>query len=390
MWPSVLLGLVAVGWLYWLVTWWGAARLLCDVPRVTELSPPEPSVWPRLSIILPACNEAAGIDAALRDRLREDYPAVQIIVVEDRSTDDTPAIVDRIAAGDSRMVVQHLTSLPSGWLGKTHAMQRGAELATGDWLLFSDADVHVEPGVMRKALAYCEQHGIEFLAILPDLWPNGFALDTALSTFARSFSMVCRLWSVPDPKKKAFVGIGAFNLVRRTALDRVGGFEALRLCVVDDMGLGQRLKRAGVRCAVMNGCGVVGVHFYRSYREMMHGTEKSVLVVNGFSLTRVLAGSLSFAWLECAPFVGVIAALPPWARWTSAGVCVLAMAQALTVGRWLKRPWWSCVLVPIGVLLTTISGIRAGVLAAWRGGIVWRGTLYTNAELRKQPQVTLP
>ena len=382
--------LVAIGWAYWLVAGWLVIRLIRSVPRLNRLEAPAPPTWRRLSIILPACNEADRIEAALRDRLREDYPNVEIIVVEDRSTDATPELVDRVTAQDSRVTVEHIRGLPDGWLGKTHAMHCGARRATGDWLLFSDADVHVEPGVMRRVIAYCESRGLDFLTVLPEMWSSAFALDAVMGTFVRSFSLVGRLWKVEDPASAVYAGVGAFNLVRRTAFERAGGFEKLRLTVVDDMGLGRLLKRTGARCAVVNGCGQVGLHFYRDFGEMLRGTEKTVYIVNNFSLPRVVASSVAFVWLECAPFFGVIADLAPWVRIASAGFVLLALAQAAVMARWLHRPLWPTLCIPVGVILSAYAGIRSGILAVRRGGVLWRGTLYPNALLRQHEQVTLP
>src|SRR5262249_22566286 len=155
--------------------------------------------------------------------LRDDYPNLEILLVEDRSTDATPAIADRLASEDSRLHVLHVTDLPEGWLGKVHAMQRGREAASGDWILFSDADVHVTPGTMRRAIAYCQARNLDHLAVLPELWSSTFLLDTMLASFIRILCISCRIWAVEKPDTRAAGGVGAFNLIRATALDRAGG-----------------------------------------------------------------------------------------------------------------------------------------------------------------------
>src|SRR5262249_7674179 len=162
----------------------------------------------------------------------------------------------------------------------------------GEWLLFSDADVHVSPGTMRRAIAWCEQRGLDHLAVLPELWSSTFLLDTMLAAFIRVLCLSCRVWGVENPNSRAPIGVGAFNLVRRSALERAGGFESLRLMVVDDMGLGQILKRSGARCGVANGRGLVGLHFYRSVMEMARGAEKNVYVVFRFNLLWLISITL--------------------------------------------------------------------------------------------------
>src|SRR5262249_1819655 len=148
---------------YWAVLVFAALRTIHAVPSLAALAPPEPASWPRVSVIIPACNEEATIEEALRSRLREGYPAAEYIVVDDRSTDRTGEILDRIAAEDPRVVALHVRELPDGWLGKVHALHAGLARATGEWVLFSDADIHHEVGTLRRAVAHCEQNGIDHL-----------------------------------------------------------------------------------------------------------------------------------------------------------------------------------------------------------------------------------
>src|SRR5262249_48664955 len=159
----------------------------------------------------------------------------EYIIIDDRSTDRTGEIVDELASADARVVPVHVMELPDGWLGKVHAMHVGLEHASGDWILFSDADVHHDPGVLSRIIAHCEARKLDHVAVFPSIWPVSCGLDVVMNTLLRQFAITARAWKVPDPTSRVSVGGGNFNLVRRTTLARAGGVEPLKLEVVDDV-----------------------------------------------------------------------------------------------------------------------------------------------------------
>src|SRR5258708_6682500 len=165
---------------YWLFAAVRMLRAMRTVPMLGELKSVEPAHWPKVSLIVPARNEADSIERAVRSRLGDDYPDLETVLVDDRSSDGTGAIVDRLAAADARVVPVHLTQLPSGWLGKVHALHQGVARAHGEWLLFSDADVEFQPGTLRRVIAYCEERGIDHLAALPLFRCNGLLVDAVV------------------------------------------------------------------------------------------------------------------------------------------------------------------------------------------------------------------
>ena len=141
----LLIGYVFAGCVYWLWMAVGAWQVRRRVPVLADLPISPPRVWPRLSIVIPACNEAPAIQGAVESILAQDYPNLEIVLIDDRSTDETGVIIDRLAASDFRILRIHVTRLPDGWLGKVHALCRGAEASTGEWMLLTDADVHLAP-----------------------------------------------------------------------------------------------------------------------------------------------------------------------------------------------------------------------------------------------------
>lgn len=338
--------------------------------------------WPKVSLIVPACNEADTIEAATRAKLQSDYPALEIVLVDDRSTDGTGEILDRLAATDSRVRVVHLTELPSGWLGKVHALSCGCQQASGDYFLFCDADVHIDADFLRRCMAEVTDRKLEFVTALPKILPSSFALDVVLATFVRLLVVGGRLWLVGDPTSRAAVGGGVFGMVERRAFERTPGFEWLRLEIADDVALGQMMKRHGARSAVLDGCDAIRLHFYRSFGEMMRGLEKNgYAVFGGLRPLRLAAMVTVMLGLELVPLIALAAGSP--VQRVAGGVMVasLALCQVL-VARTGRRDLLSALVPAVGVLALVVFAVRSAILVHARGGVVWRGTRYPLAELR--------
>ena len=390
----LLLAYASVGCAYWawmVVGAWLAAR---RVPKLADLRPPDPPRWPKLSIIIPACNEADTIEAAVATVLQQDYPELQVVLIDDRSDDGTGQLVDRIAASDARVHPVHVTELPDGWLGKVHALDQGVRHAGGDFLLMMDADVHLAPGVLRRAVAWCEQQQLDHLAAAPAIRADQWLLKVAIAVFLRTFCVGMRVWAVSNPRSSAYIGIGAFNLVRRSAFERTEGFPWLRLEVADDAGLGLLMKRSGARCAVAGANRHVRVHWYRSLAEMARGAEKGFASVAHCSIRRLLAVCVAMVALELAPLVVLLAALLPSgpAGLLPLGLVMvgLAVASVVILYWWGRDPIWPGLLFPLGILLNVVILLRVGWLGWRRGGILWRGTLYPSELLRGNLRVKWP
>jgi cellulose synthase/poly-beta-1,6-N-acetylglucosamine synthase-like glycosyltransferase len=367
------------GIVYWAAQFVAVTRARRAVKTLADLPADGPATWPKVSLILPARNEGPALETALLTRLAEDYPNSELIVVDDRSTDETGAIVDRLAARDPRVQAVHIAELPAGWIGKLHAMHAGAARATGEWLLFSDGDVRVAPSALRRAVAYAEARRIDHLVAVPELLPTGFVLDTALAVFARTICIAVRLDAIEDEKSKASAGAGAFNLVRRRAFEKMGGFELMKMEPVDDQAFGRLLKASGARATVVNGRGAVSVVFYRTLWEAAVGAERGLFTALGrCSMWRTIAAGLLFLALELFPFALML-------RWFWPGAALLGATCALSaaVNRWMNRPLLPSLCYPLGSVLAAIGIVRAGALAGWRGGIYWRGTFYSTADLRR-------
>jgi hypothetical protein len=308
------------------------------------------------------------------------------VFVNDRSTDDTGAIIDRLAAGDPRVTAVHVETLPDGWLGKVHALQRGLEASRGEYVLFTDADVHYQPDTLKRAVGYMLRDRLDHLAAVPELWPATFMTDLLIGQFVRQLlALFIPPWRIRDPHSKAFFGVGAFNLVRREAFDATEGFPWLRMDTGDDMALGLMMKRAGGRCDVVWAGDLLGLHWYRTIREAMRGCEKAYASGADCRLWRMVLAALLLTGLELSPVVTPLLGLWPSLRVAGllglASVVVFAAASVL-LARWAKASAVRALLTPLVTPVTAYMTLRAGVLGWRRGGVAWRGTVYPAAALR--------
>ena len=380
--------------LYWLWTAYGVCRVRAGVPLLTGLDIPEPPSWPKVSVVVPACNEADKFEQAARTLLAQDYENLEIILIDDRSTDATGEIADRLAACDPRVRAVHVSDLPDGWLGKVNALNRGLAECGGRIVLFTDADVHHRSDALRRAVAFMLAGGLDHLAGCPSLRSSsGLLTDSLISAFLRQlFAVFLPSWRVAEPGSRAFFGVGAFNMVRRGAFDATEGFEWLKLETGDDMGLGLMMKQSGATCRVLSMIDLVNVQWYGSLRGVMHGSEKVYASAGNCRLLPIILSAAIMLLLEASP---ILCLLPlAWPQTRLAGlpglpIVLLFAYSAVAFARWGRARILPGLLAPFTACVTAAILLRAGILGWRRGGVVWRGTLYPAEQLRKGRRVRL-
>jgi cellulose synthase/poly-beta-1,6-N-acetylglucosamine synthase-like glycosyltransferase len=351
------------------------------VQKLRDVPIPALSQWPKISLIAPARNEERNIEVAMRSLLAIDYPNLQITVINDRSTDRTGEILQRLAAEDARLNVVEVTVLPPGWLGKNHAMHLGAARSDGEWLLFADADIVFEPTTLRRAIGYVQQHKLDHLSAYPDARLPHWLLNAFIVTFAMMFTVFVRPWQVRNPKSRAYIGIGAFNLVRAEAYRAVGGHEPIRMRPDDDLKLGHLLKKNGYRSDVVNGLGCVIVEWYSTLGELIRGFEKNSAAPVDYNAAIVLAACVFLFVTNLWPFVAVFIT---WG-WPQLlyGLTILTLLTAATLtAADIRHPLWSALVFPWAVTIFFYINVRGIFLLYYRGGIQWRDTFYSLAELK--------
>jgi glycosyltransferase involved in cell wall biosynthesis len=352
-----------------------------SLSRLGNITPFQGPGGPKVSVIIAARNEARKIEAALRSILAQDYPNLEFVVVDDRSTDDTGIILDRLAEMDTRVRVVHITELPKGWLGKNYALHSGAERATSELLLFTDADVVMERSVISRAVAYLHHNEIDHLAITPQLQMPGTLLCMFGGAFALFFGLYAKPWKARDPKSPRHIGIGAFNLVRAEAYRAIGGHRAIAMRPDDDMKLGKLLKKHGFHQDLVLSGGLITVEWYGSLGELVRGLEKNAFAGVEYSLAVVVASSIAQLVVFVWPLVALI--LTHGATWwlnvaIVSSLAVLYMDNAHCHGA--KR--WHCVGFPVTAILFQYIIWRATLKTLVNNGIDWRGTHYSLPELK--------
>ena len=364
--------------LFVLIVWAGAGlvSIYGDIRlgRLHELEPAaDRAQLPGFTIVVPARNEASTLGPAMRSLLALDYPDFNVIAVDDRSEGGTGRLLG--AFEDPRLKVLHVTELPPGWLGKNHALHLGATEATGDWLLFTDADVVFEPDTLRRAAAALARTQADHVCALPRLTGASPALKAVLPVFSLCFALAQRPWAASNPDKRAYIGIGAFNLVRRAAYTAIGGHEKIANAPHDDLELGKLVKRAGFRQLCVAAGESLSVQWYRTLPEFIRGLEKGSFAALDYRLTLVALISLELVGFFLWPFAGLFVL-----HGTALALDAAAAGVMLALGAYgayrLQFPPPYGLAYPFGAVVMVVVLWNAALRFRLRGGLEWRGTFY--------------
>ncbi len=385
---TVVAWLFALGWLWQALQWLLHGSELPDLTRLPlpRLPDPIPGAY-HLTVVVPACNEESSIAQTLRSLLSSQDIRLQIIAINDRSTDSTGQIIDQVAAefamssSPHSLQALHITELPAGWLGKPHALALGAQRSTTPWILFTDGDVSFDAHALVRALAYAESEEADHLVLMPD-WVMGSPGECAMHGAMHAIAgWTLRMWKVADPTARDFLGVGAFNLLRRSAYDALGGFESLRMEVLEDVRLGWRVKRAGYRQRLALGPGLARVRWSHGAWGVVRNLEKNLFSLYRF---RVLLATMAIAGVAvqiALPLVALAVGGAPRLAAVAIGVALLVVySRSAHITR---VPPGYVLLYPFAAALFLFAMVRSMALALIRGGVTWRGTLYPLAELRK-------
>ncbi|HZU23494.1 MAG TPA: glycosyltransferase [Terriglobales bacterium] len=361
---------------------------------------------PKLSIIVPARNEGLHVEAALRSMLALDYPDFEVIAIDDRSTDNTAAVLDEVATGflagsagagaspaslaataeatspKPSLEVVHIQDLPPGWLGKPHAMFIGGQHASGDWLLFTDADVRFRADALRRAITYAEAAGADHLVVFPTHELHSIGERMMFACFSMLFVFGHRPWRVHDPRARDFLGFGPFNLIRRSVYEQIGTAEKLRMEVIEDMKLGKLVKDHGFSQRVAHAPGLIPWRWFHGTFGIIRNLKKNLFAGMNYRYEKAFGACLLFGFLAILPYAGLLLARG-WLRLPFA-IAVVAIFL-LYVGMSRRSPVspFYFILHPVGSALLIYAMFVSIAHAARHRGVVWRGTRYPIEELRK-------
>jgi glycosyltransferase involved in cell wall biosynthesis len=337
-----------------------------------------------ISAIVPARNEEASIARAVAS-LAVQPEVSEIIVVDDESTDGTAAVLSEIALRMPKLRVVETRELPRGWVGKNYAVTVGARAAGGNWLLFVDADTELMAGAVRRAMADATEHGAALVSYSPEQELRSIG-EEILIPF-----VFCRLAEhfsfdrVNDPLAPDAAANGQFVMIRRDAYEAVGGHEAVRARVLEDVALARLVKGAGYNIYFAPGVGIVRTRMYRSFAAMWQGWTKNL-----YELVGGTPGALARELIETAP-------------WLEAILLVLGLAGIARYGNWTIFLAWALVVIgghlryeralrrnrlPLRYIQYWVPGAllysAALIASAWksaRGAVTWKGRKYSAGTL---------
>lgn len=385
----VLLGVVT---LVWVSRHWDIAQARREQPPLSSESfdgPPENP--PRISVIIAAKDEEENIETCVRTMMDQDYPDFELIVVNDRSTDRTGVILDKLAAeyksrGRGILRPVHVTRLREGWFGKNNAMREGVERANGEWFCFGDADCRqTSRRTLSMAMRHAAEGGIDFLSVLPVLETHSF--------WERVIQPVCGaimiLWFHPkrvnDPGRRAAYANGAFMLMSRSAYERIGGHEPVRTEVNEDMHMARLAKEAGLCLFVIQNRDLYLTRMYTGLSEIWNGWSRIFFGCFG-TYRRLIASFAVLMVISIMPYVSLAASLAAlgWGaagawRWVAAFSGAAVLANQVLIVRYYRltqaRPRYAPTYF-IGSVVAAGMLLNAMLKVGGKARTVWRGTAY--------------
>ncbi|MEK6642593.1 MAG: glycosyltransferase family 2 protein [Planctomycetota bacterium] len=345
---------------------------------------------PSVSFIVAGKDEEANIETCLTSMLSQDYPSLQVISANDRSTDATGPIMDRVASTTSLLTVIHVKELPAGWLGKNNAMRTAVERATGEWFCFTDADcTQVSKRSLRTAMNYALAGKLDFLSVLPAHDAQSFWE----SVVQPACSGIMMIWFNPmkvnDPKSRAAYANGAFMLMSRACYEAIGRHEAVRAEFNEDMHMARLAKEKGLRLRVVQNEGLYHVRMYGSLKATWAGWSRIFFGCFG-TLRRLLLAMAAVSYASLLPWVtlavsGLVMAGgnagEPW-RWLLFASACSCVTQTTVMWRFYAlnhTPAWYGTLYPLGAVIGLGALFNAIRRLRNRATITWRGTTYAAA-----------
>lgn len=387
----LLIWMLAVGWLWQWLQWLLYSSQIPVLPLTTSALPLLDRALPGVAVVVPACNEAASIAKTLTTLLGSRGVALRMIAVDDRSTDATGAIMDEIRSridgqgnhqeSETTLEVLHIETLPSGWLGKPHALAAAARLAEEDWLLFTDGDVVFAPEAISLAMQYAIAEKADHVVLMPDWTMKSFGEEAMHGALHALSTWTVKFWRIADPAARDFLGVGAFNLIRRSTYEAVGGFESLRMEVLEDLRLGWKVKRAGYRQRVVLGPGLASVRWSEGAWGVVRNLEKNLFALYRYRVTVMLVACLGLLVQIAIPIVALV--LGGWPARIGALTLYAAVTGVYVASHKVTRVQaWYVMVYPFAAAVFLFAMLRSMTLALVRGGVIWRGTLYSLRELR--------
>jgi chlorobactene glucosyltransferase len=350
---------------------------------------PPPASPPLISICIPARNEENNIRRCVESALGQDYPNLEVIVLDDRSTDSTPEILGGLAKQHAQLKVIHGSDLPEGWAGKPHALYQASAVARGEWILFLDSDTFMKPNALSACYAKALETGADLFTVMTNQILGSFWEKVVMPLVMTALSVGFSPRKVNDPSRRDSVANGQFILIKRRIYDLIGGHEKVKDHIVEDKAISEQVKWNGHRLIVADGMQMVETRMYTSLPTMWEGWTKNIylglrehpalLMLGAFGASLALIVAL---FLPVWPLLGL-----GWflygGQWLAVGVILEALALwgyliyiRVAVNRKMRISPWYTLTTPLG------AGVFAAMMltSAWKvisgQGVTWRGRKY--------------
>jgi len=356
---------------------WGMRHMT----RIKNVSPVGPEHVPQVSVIIPACDEADTIETALRSVLTLDYANMEVIVVNDRSRDNTGAILAVLKKKYPYLQVHEISELPKGWLGKNHALHYGAQRAHGEYLLFTDADVIFKSSSLARAMCHMLKNRVDHLCMSFENIAPGGLLNALFLDAGSGLMLLLKPWKVKAPKSKRYVGVGAFNLVKASVYRAIDGHRSIAMHPIDDIMLGKVIKQHGFSQDILIGDSFLQVKWYPTVRGWINGLMKNSFALYDFRVAKVLLAVFLITLLGILPFWACLCTNGITRSLFGAAVIIRLVSFAkgfADIGRTPFYSLWSLVS-PYVIIYTAV---KATITTLRNKGITWRGTYYPLDELK--------
>ena len=366
----VLIGALAVS-----IQWFIGIRRM---PRLDNEFVSQKQDGPSVSVIVAARNEERDIYATVSSLLAQSWKDVEVIVVNDRSTDQTAAFLDHLKKSHHqrrRLKILTITTLPDGWLGKNHAMYQGYQLATGQWLLFTDADVTFDKHAVTRAMNHAGRNVLDHLTLIPK--NKG---GTLLYRSFHAYWSILGIWNFIQLKH---AGIGAFNLVRKSVYEQAGTHRSLALSPDDDLKLGKQIVKKGFRQQLGLGNGLIAIQWYASIPQVIRGLEKNLFAFMRYNTALVILFSLILILTHVLPFIGVWFREPLSALFFILTLIIYFLMYSYNQVRTGISKYYFF-LMPVNGLLFTWALLRSCLKTLRHGAVSWRGTTYKLSALKQK------
>lgn len=343
----------------------------------------DPDTLPSVSVIFTALNEEDNIRGTIESLLDIDYPNFEIIIINDRSTDNTPKIIAEMKEKHPRLRTYQIDTLPSGWFGKNHGLHIGSQHARGDYLLFTDADVMVHRDILSKTVSYMIANKLAHLTIFERHIRNTLGLKIIMLGSYLTYCLSFKPWRVRFPWSKKALGHGAFNLVRADVYRRCGGHKPIALECLDDVKLGGMIKKNGFKQDTIDGCDYIHRAWYNNLPEMIHGFEKNSFAIYNYKpfplLLDTIYAMIFFIWPLVAVFL-----FSGWLFWLNIANIILTILLAARSAEHYRLSKIYAVFYPLGILLLLYAAWKSCFVITKNDGVIWRGTHYSLDSLKSK------